>query len=167
MARSHQLYVTHRKAMSLHSGSFQWLLSRKCVTVASLRDLGGEDQSSLICGTGTLPLPNDSFPRRLGARCYLQPLENPSSRHQRHLVQNSVPRTRIFAGTPKARYAEDAMRYPGGSADTLPASGWQELPRQMLAHVSRQKRSRVVTIQERGRGTNKILKVRAWCAREI
>lgn len=59
MAHSHQLYVTHRKTMSLRSGSFEWLLSGKCVTVTFLRDLGGEDQSSLICGMGTLPLPND------------------------------------------------------------------------------------------------------------
>lgn len=67
MARSHQLYVTHSKAMSLRSGSFEWLLSCKCVTVTFVRDLGGEDQSSLICGTGTLQLLNDSV------RCYLQP----------------------------------------------------------------------------------------------
>lgn len=72
-----------------------------------------------------------------------------------------------FAGTLMAREAEDAMHCPGGSADTLPEPGWQELPRQMLAHISQQKHSRVVTIQERGRATNKILKVKAWCAREI
>lgn len=77
MAHSHQLYVIHRKTMSLRSVSFEWLLSGKCVTVAFLRDLGGEDQSSLICGMGTLPLPNDSFPWRLGARCNLQPWKTP------------------------------------------------------------------------------------------
>lgn len=171
MACSHQLYVTHRKAMSLRSGSLEWLLSRKCVTVPFLRDLGGEDQSSLICGTGTLSLPNDSLPRRLGARCHLQPWKTPVPGTRGTWCKNSVPRThislRICWNAEGQIYAEDAMRYPGGSTDTLPESGWQELPRQMLGHVSQQKHSRVVTIQERGRGTNKILKVRAWCAREI
>lgn len=131
---------------------------------------GGEDQSSLICGTGTLPLLNDSFPRCLGACCYLQPWKTPVPGTRGTWCKtpcHGLASHRTFAGTPKARYAEDATRYPGSSADTLPESGWQELPRQMLAHVSQQKHSRVVTIQERGRGTNKILKVRAWCAREI
>jgi len=170
MARSHQLDVTHRKTMSLRSGSFEWLLSCKCVTVAFWRDLGGEDQSSLICGTGTLPLSNDSFPRRLGACCYLQPWKTqvPGTRGTwRKTPCHGLAPRRTFAGTPKARSAEDAVCYPGGSADTLPEPGWQELLRQMLAHISQQKRSRVVAIQERGRGTNKILKVRAWCAHEI
>lgn len=72
MARSHQLYVTHRKTMSSHSGSFKRLLSRECVTVTFLTDLGEEDQSSLICGTGTLPLLDDLFPQCLGLHCYLQ-----------------------------------------------------------------------------------------------
>lgn len=131
---------------------------------------GGEDQSSLICGTGTLPLPNDSFPPCLGVRCYLQPWKTPVPGTRGTWCRtrcHGLASRHTFAGTLKARYAEDAMRYPGGSADTLPESGWQELPRQMLAHVSQQKRSRMVTVQERRRGTNKILKVRAWCALEI
>lgn len=33
MALSHQLYVTHCRAVSLRSASFEWLLSHKCDTV--------------------------------------------------------------------------------------------------------------------------------------
>lgn len=73
MARSHQLYVTHHETMSLCSGSFEGLLSRERVTVTFLTDLGGEDQSSLTCGTGTLPLLDDLFPQCLGVHRYLQP----------------------------------------------------------------------------------------------
>lgn len=61
MALSHQLYVTHCRAVSLRSASFEWLLSHKCDTVTFLRDLWGKDQSSLICETGTLLLLNDLF----------------------------------------------------------------------------------------------------------
>lgn len=134
------------------------------------RDLGGEDQSSLICGTWTLQLQNDLSPQCLGVHCSLQPRKTPVADTRGTWCKTPCLQLKshlMFAVRLKARYAGDVIHYPEGFADTLPESDWQGLPRQMLAHISQQKQSRVVTIQKRERVTNKILKVRAWCACEI
>lgn len=55
------IYVTHHRAVSLRSVSFEWLSPINVIVSLFLRDLGGKDQSSLIGETGTLLLLNDLF----------------------------------------------------------------------------------------------------------
>lgn len=132
------------RATCLHSDGFGWLFSRKCVTLGFFRDLGGEDQSSLICGTWTLQLQNDLSPQCLGVHCYFQPWKTPVTDTRGTWCKTPCLQLEshlIFAVRLKARYAEDVVHYPEGFADTLPESDWQGLPRQMLAHISQQKHS--------------------------
>lgn len=95
MALSHQLYVTHHKTMSLRSGSFEWLLSRKCATISFLKRSGRGASIFINLWNRDLAVTERLVSSAPGSAPLPPALENPSSRHQRHLVQNSMPRTRI------------------------------------------------------------------------
>lgn len=64
MASSHHLYVTHNKTMHLHSVNSE-CSALVCFCCCFFKGLGREAQSSLIYGTLTLQLQNDSSPQCL------------------------------------------------------------------------------------------------------
>lgn len=131
------------------------------------RDLGEQYQSSLIWDTDLAVTKQlvHSVPRS----CCPQPWKTPAQ-YQRHLVQNSVPLARVSLHI--CWEAEGQIHW---RCHTLSWGLCWHPARSRLAraaeadacHFSQQKHSRVVAIQKRGRGMNKILKVRAWCACEI
>lgn len=107
------IYVTHHRAVSLRSVSFEWLSPINVIVSLFLRDLGGKDQSSLIGETGTLLLLNDLF---CGAWELLQPWKSPVPGTRGAWCKtpcHGLASHHTFAATPKARNAEDAMCYPG------------------------------------------------------
>lgn len=116
MAGSHQLYVTHHRAVSFCSVSFEWLLSHKCDTVTFLKRSGREGSIFINLWNRDLAVTKWSVPWCPGGRCYLQPWKTPAPGSRGTCCKtrcHGLASHHTFAGMPKARYAEDATRYPG------------------------------------------------------
>lgn len=110
------IYVTHHRAVSLRSVSFEWLLSYKCDTVTFFKGSGREGSIFINLWNRDLTITEWFVPCCLGAHCCLQPWKTPvpgTGGTWCKTLCHGLASHHTFAGTPEARYAGDAMSYPG------------------------------------------------------
>lgn len=107
------IYMTHHGAVSLHSVSFEWLLSHKCDTVTFFKRSGRERSIFINLWNRDLAISEWFVSVVPGTHCYLQPQKTPVPGTWCKTPCHGLASHHAFAGMPKARYAEDSMRYPG------------------------------------------------------
>lgn len=109
-------YVTHHRAVSLHSVSSECLLSHKCDTVTFLKRSGRDGSIFINLWNRDLPFIEWFVLWCLGEHCCPQPRKTPVPRTRGTWCKtpcHGLASHHTFAGAPKARDAGNAMSYPG------------------------------------------------------